>query len=131
MATVSKSSIKISGGGVFNVTAAATTTQFTTTSTQYAIVTLTNLYVRATGSNQTALVSVGGTVVMRAFESVSTPTVDAIVVRSNTEIGGNINQSVVAPVTIYVPPGQAFVTLLDTVANSGQITGTYTIFDNS
>lgn len=135
MATVTKG-IYIASGGVFRHSTAVTTTEFTTASNQYAIVTLTNLYfvgTSASGTASSANVNISGTIIAQAVTDGLVGS-NATVVKSIYSAAGSAVPAVASqPFEIYVGPSQAFQTVIGAIGtgNSAVISGTYVIFQNT
>ncbi len=123
MATVTKSSINVSSGGVFALSSATTLTPFSLAAGQYAIVTITNMSLTTgPGATGTASVVVGGSAVMQINAPISSTASLVQGVATTTAVSAN-------PVQLYVANSFAV-----SAAGSGitvSIIGSYVIFQNT
>lgn len=131
MATVSQS-IKVSGGGVIDRSnGAGTNVEFTCSSTQYAIVTITNFYLLGGASAANSSILIGGTTVVR-LDTSGTGGGNATLVRTTiTAVGSTPATATGSPVTLYVGPGQSFTTDMGANAAGSQLQASYVIFQNT
>ncbi len=128
MATVSKSSLKVTGGGEFNIVAqTAGTTVYTTASDEYAEVTLTNFWL-ISGTTTSINITLGSTVILQIG---SLTTGQAATVVKLTAVANGATTGL-TPVTFKVPPSTAFIAVIGSLSGStAAITGVYTVFKNT
>lgn len=133
MATVTKSSLNITSGGTINRTVAGSNTEFTCSSTQYAIVTITNMYIdNQAGAAINSSLTIGGVTMMQCLTATTGDF--ANVVRTVVSSTGGVAASPVGtPIILYVGPSQALATSIGTLGGVtvAKITGNYVIFSNT
>ena len=129
MATVSQG-IKIGGGGIFEYTSAGTSTAFSTTSTQYAIVTVTNMKLIAGTTSTSANITFNSQIMLQLGSLTSTT---AILAQGLANLAVTDNTKLFPPITLYVPPSTDFKVIIGALTGGGascNIAGSYVIMQN-